>query len=152
MKTTKKYGKKADLALSLWVKLARAFSTFNKLAQDDIRRYGLTQPQFGVIECLGHLGSMSIGQLSKKHLVSGGNMTCVVCHLEKSGLVERVRKSDDRRAVVVQLTEKGVRMFHEIFVEHARYITRIASILSGKEQEELSQLLKKLGLGLRGHA
>ena len=50
------YGKKADLALSMSVKLARAAATFAQCTQEDIRRYGLTLPQFGALESLGHLG------------------------------------------------------------------------------------------------
>lgn len=151
MKCTKQYGKKADMALTLWVKLVRAFSVFSKGAAEDIERYGLTQPQFGALECLGHLGPMTIGQLCKKNLVSGGNMTVVVDNLEKAGLVERVHSKEDRRAIVVQLTDKGKKLFHEIFPKHAKYIAALAAALTEREQEELGRLLKKLGLSLQKH-
>ncbi|MBI1803359.1 MAG: MarR family transcriptional regulator [Ignavibacteriae bacterium] len=148
MKTTKKYGKKVDAALSLWVKLARASATCWKLADENIRSFGLTEPQFGVLECLGHLGPLTLGELSKKQLVSGGNITCVIDNLERDGLVERVASKEDRRAVVAQLTPKGKKRFDDIFVEHAQFITKIASVLTEHEQEELSKLLRKLGLSL----
>jgi MarR family 2-MHQ and catechol resistance regulon transcriptional repressor len=144
-----RYGKKTDLALRTWVKLARAFSTFNKATVDHIRTYGLTQGQFGALECLGHLGSMTIGELCRKQLVSGGNMTVVVDNLEKDALVERVRSRTDRRVVVVQLTTKGQRLFREVFPSHAAFVEKTASVLTDEEQEELSRLLKKLGIGLR---
>ncbi len=148
MKTTKQYGKHADAALGMWVKLARAYATFNRETVKDIRRYGLTQPQFGALECLGHLGAMTIGDLSRKMLVSGGNMTCVVDNLEKEGLVRREHSHEDRRAVIVALTEKGDTLFQEIFPEHAERITQLAAVLSEAEQAELSRLLKKLGQAL----
>ena len=70
MKTTKKYGRKADLALGMWVKLARAANTMSILTIRDIATYGLTESQFGVIEALGHLGPMKVGELcAKKPLV-----------------------------------------------------------------------------------
>lgn len=149
MKTTKIYGKKADLALSLWVKLVRASSTFGKLTDENIQSFGLTEPQFGVLECLGHLGPLTLGELCKKQLVSGGNITCVMDNLEKEGLVERIPSKEDRRAILAQLTSKGKKLFDEIFTKHAKYVAEIASVLTDKEQEELSALLKKLGLGLR---
>ena len=145
MNTTKRYGKKADMALTLWVKLARAFAVFSKAADGDIGRYGLTQPQFGVLECLGHLGPMAIGRLCKKKLVSGGNMTVVVDNLEKQGLVERVHSKEDRRAIVVQLTAKGNKLFQEVFPRHAKHVVSLVSGLTEKEQDDLSRLLKKLG-------
>lgn len=149
MKTTRQYGKKADRALTLWVKLARAFAVFSKASDADIARYGLTAAQFGAVECLGHLGPMTLGQLCRKKLVSGGNMTVVVDNLEKLGLVERVHSSEDRRAIVVQLTRKGRRLFKEIFPQHAKHISSLVSSLTEEEQNQLARLLKKLGLSIQ---
>lgn len=149
MKTTKQYGKKADLALSMWVKLARASSIFGKLTTIDIQSYGLTQPQFSVIESLGHLGPMKMGSFCAKLLTSGGNITVVIDNLEKDGLVERVHSKEDRRAITVQLTSKGQKLFNEIFTKHAQFVTKTASVLSEAEQVQLSGLLKKLGLALQ---
>ena len=149
MKTTKQYGKKADLALSMWVKLARASSIFGKLTSIDIQSYGLTQPQFSVIESLGHLGPMKMGSFCAKLLTSGGNITVVIDNLEKDGLVERVPSKEDRRAITVQLTHKGQKLFNEIFTKHAQFVTKTASVLSENEQVQLSGLLKKLGLALQ---
>lgn len=149
MKTTKQYGKKIDVALSTWVKLTRAFYTVAQLSSDDIRTYGLTQPQFGVLESLGHLGPMCSGSISKKQLVSGGNMTVVVDNLEKEGLVDRVPDPEDRRQIFIRLTKKGEELFKETFLKHAEYMTDIFSVLSEEEQLELAELLKKLGTSLR---
>jgi MarR family 2-MHQ and catechol resistance regulon transcriptional repressor len=149
MKTTKQYGKKIDFALSMWVKLARAHDTFNHLTSANIHAFGLTPAQFGAVECLGHLGTMLIGDLTKKHLVSGGNMTVVVDNLEKAGIVERTVSKEDRRAFYVRLTPKGKRLFNKIFVRHAEYVAKLASVLTESEQAELGRLLKKLGTGLK---
>ena len=148
MKATRQYGEKIDAALGMWVKLARAFSTFNKITVDHIRSFGLTQAQFGALECLGHLGSMTIGELCRKQLVSGGNMTVIVDNLEKDGLAERIRNAEDRRVVVVQLTEAGKQRFQEIFPRHAECVAKTASVLTEGEMTELSRLLKKLGVAL----
>ena len=149
MKTTKRYGKKADLALSMWVKLARASSTFAKLTSVDIQSYGLTQPQFSVIETLGHLGPMKMGVFCSKLLTSGGNVTVVIDNLEEDGLVEREACPGDRRATNVRLTSKGEKLFKDIFQKHAQFVTKIASVLSEEEQVQLSGLLKKLGMALQ---
>ncbi|MBI3189342.1 MAG: MarR family transcriptional regulator [Ignavibacteriales bacterium] len=149
MKSTQKYGKKADRALTMWVKLVRAATTMGKRSRENIESFGLTEPQFGVFETLGHKGPLLLGELSKKRLVSGGNITCVVDNLEKEGLVERVHSKDDRRAILVRLTQKGKKLFEEIFTQHAEHITKLASVLSDAEQEELGRLCRKLGLALQ---
>ncbi len=148
MKTTKKYGKKTDLALSTWVKLARAYSSFDKRSIESIKTFGLTQPQFAVIEVIGHLGPMKVGEICKKMLVTGGNMTLVLDNIEKLGYVERVPSKDDRRAILIQLTSAGQKLFDDVFLKHAENITQIMSVLSASEQETLGNLLKKLGLSL----
>ena len=152
MRTTKRYGRKADVALTMWVKLARATATLGKLTQEHIRTFGLTVPQFGALECLGHLGPMTIGELCRKQLVSGGNMTVVVDNLEKDGLVERTRTNEDRRVVHVRLTAKGKKLFNQIFPQHARYVADLAAVLSRAEQEELGRLARKLGTAARDAA
>jgi MarR family 2-MHQ and catechol resistance regulon transcriptional repressor len=149
MKTTKQYGRKADTALSMWVKLARAYAVFQHRSDDDIRSYGLTTPQFGVLETLGHLGQMLTGELSRKRLVSGGNVTVVVDNLIKQGLVERKVCAEDRRQIYVQLTAKGRRLFEKIFPKHVEFVQSLAGVLSEDEQQELGRLLKKLGLGVQ---
>lgn len=148
MKTTKKYGKKVDLALTTWVKLARAFSSFSKKSTEKIKSFGLTQPQFAVIEALGHLGSLKVGEICDKMLVSGGNMTLVLDNIEKLGYLERIPSKEDRRAIHVQLTSKGRELFEEIFKIHAEHISSLMSVLSPEEQKTLGDLLKKLGLGV----
>lgn len=145
MRTTKQYGRKADAALTMWVKLARAFSVFNRKTEEQIRSFGLTQAQFGALECLGHKGTQTLGELCKKQLVSGGNMTVVIDNLEREGLVERVRSTEDRRAIQVHLTPKGKALFEKVFPVHAAYVAELASVLTEKEQQQLGDLLKKLG-------
>jgi MarR family 2-MHQ and catechol resistance regulon transcriptional repressor len=148
MQTTEHYGRSADIALTTWVKLARAFSVFSHKTDEQIRSFGLTQAQFGVLEILGHKGPLTLGELCGKRLVSGGNMTVVVDHLERDGLVERRRSTEDRRSIRVHLTRKGKALFSEVFPRHAAYVADLASVLSERELLQLGGLLKKLGTGL----
>jgi MarR family 2-MHQ and catechol resistance regulon transcriptional repressor len=148
METTRRYGHKADLALTLWVKLARASAVFARCTGEQIRSFGLTPAQFGVLEILGHKGPMNPGDLCRKSLVSGGNMTVVVDNLERQGLVRRERSRQDRRAITVHLTPRGKRLFASVFPRHAAYVADLASVLTEEEQVRLGALLKKLGTTL----
>ena len=148
MKSTKKYGKKADLALTTWVKLARAYNSFNKKSIENIRKFKLTQPQFAVIEILGHLGPLKVGELCNKMFVTGGNMTLVLDNIEKLGYLERIQCKEDRRAILIQLTPQGKILFDQVFKHHAEHIIKLMSVLSANEQKLLGDLLKKLGLSV----
>ena len=149
---TSRYGPRTDLALATYVKLVRAYQTFYRIEGRHIRQdYGLTQPQFSVVEGLGHLGPMTMGELSSKLLVTCGNMTVVVDNLEKRGLVRRRPSETDRRATVVDLTAAGRAHFERIFPDHAAYMARALSMLDEEEQRTLGSLLRKLGLHLARH-
>ncbi len=139
------------MALGLWTKLARASAAFNRLSAENIRTFGLTEPQFAVLECLGHLGPLSPGALSKKMLVTSSNITCVVDNLVREGLVERARNGKDRRSTLVGLTPKGWSLFEENFARHADFIRKAVSVLTEKEQLTLSDLLRKLGVYLQNN-
>ena len=78
-----------DVALRLWVTLARCYSTYAKAIAAKVQDYGLTTPQFGTLEALYHLGPLSLGELADKLLVTGGNVTYVMDRLEDQGLVYR---------------------------------------------------------------
>ncbi|MDH4071146.1 MAG: MarR family transcriptional regulator [Ignavibacteria bacterium] len=145
MENRRSYGKKADQALSLWVKLARAYETVRHRSVEDIRTYGLTQSQFGVLEALGHLGTLTPGELSKKQLSSCGTITVVLDNLETEGLVLRKRSGSDRRVTYVSLTAKGRKLFDNSFHRHAAFIGGVIGVLTDAEQHDLGRLLRKLG-------
>jgi len=137
-----------DVALGLWVALARCYSTYTKAVAAKVAEYDLTVPQFGALEALYHLGPLSLGDLADKLLVTGGNVTFVMDRLEAQGLVARYRSESDRRVVVARLTEEGRNLVARVFPEHAAYIEWLCRHLQPVEQAELRRLLKQLGKGI----
>ena len=135
-------------ALNAWIKFKRAGITLNSLLINSLRRFGLTESQFAVVESLYHLGSMNLTQISEKLLCTGGNLTTVVDNLEKQDLVKRVLSKTDRRQYKIHLTPKGRSHIKKLFPDHVKAIVREMNVLSPSEQVELSRLCKKLGLEL----
>lgn len=132
-------------ALDTFIKLTRA--TESILAR--LSRKGTIAPlshsQFAVLEALYHLGPLTQGQVSAKLLKSTGNMTLVVDNLEKAGLVQRIRQNEDRRQVIIHLTEAGQALIERIFPAHASAICEEMNALTPEEQATLSALCIKLG-------
>jgi len=114
-----------------------------------VHEYGLTTPQFGVLEALYHLGPLSLGDLAGKLLVTGGNVTYVMDRLEQQGLVYRERSPMDRRIIQAKLTQGGYALMQEVFPGHGAFIEGLSSTLTDAEQEQLRGLLKKLGRGIQ---
>ena len=135
-------------ALNAFITLARASEAVAARLERSLAGKRLTTSQFGVIEALFHLGPLCQGELGGKLLRSGASMTSVVEGLEKRGLVVRQRTEEDKRFVRVALTGKGRRLIQEIFPAHVETVTRLFSLLTEEEQEQLRRLCRKLGIGV----
>jgi MarR family 2-MHQ and catechol resistance regulon transcriptional repressor len=138
-----------DRVLRLWIALARWYATFSKAIAVKVQEYGLTTPQFGVLEALYHLGPLTLGDLADKLLVTGGNVTYVMDRLEDQGLVYHERSPEDRRVIQAKLTDAGRAKIADVFPGHAEYVETMASHLGEDEQWELRALLKTLGIAIQ---
>jgi MarR family 2-MHQ and catechol resistance regulon transcriptional repressor len=139
------WGADREVSLRLWIALARCYATFAREVASRVGEYGLTTPQFGVLEALYHLGSLTLGDLADKLLVTGGNITYVMDRLERRGLVTRERCHEDRRVVWANLSPAGRRLIEDVFPDHVDFIHGLAQPLEEEERAELRRLLKKLG-------
>lgn len=139
-------GTKAEkTALSAFINLSRAADALSRRLLPELSSAGLTESEFGALEALFHLGPLCQADLGRKILRSGGNMTFVIDNLEADGLVCRERGEDDRRYVLVSLTEKGRRLVAKLFPEHAKRVAAALSGLTEAEQEQLRTLCRKAG-------
>ncbi len=69
---------------------------------------GLSEMRLGILFMLRHVGGgVPLGALAGKLHVSPRNVTGLIDHLERDGLVDRVPDPADRRSVLARLTEQG---------------------------------------------
>lgn len=129
----------------LWLLLWKASKSVEAHASRSVAATGLGLSDFGVLEALLHKGPLPVNSLGRKVLLSSGSMTAAVDRLEQAGLVKRGSDPSDRRARIVQLTEKGKKLIHKIFGEHQRDMERVFSRLDHNERKALASLLRKLG-------
>ena len=137
------------LALDTYVKLVRASESVVARVIRPLAAVGLTEGQFGVLEMLLHLGPLSQREIGRKQFRTGGNVTVVVDNLEKRGLVRRQRDHDDRRLVIVHLTDAGRALIEAVFPGHVARIVEALAALSPEQQSVLGQLTRTLGLSQR---
>lgn len=134
-------------ALDLFIKLARASDAFFSRVSEPMQHMGLTPSQFGVLETLWHLGPLTPSQLAEKHLKSRNNLSVVIENLHRDGLVKRERCPRDRRAQYIHLTDLGRQRIERVFPCFVETVLKEVDVLTPTEQDQLSALLKKLGLG-----
>lgn len=133
-------------ALDAYIKLQRAAETVLTHTTAHLATHDLTVSQFGVLEALYHLGTLSQRALATKLLKSTGNISIVLKNMEKRGLIARARHPGDTRTMDVCLTETGRTLVASIFDRHVSGIVAEMSALSVEEQDELARLCRKLGL------
>ncbi len=88
----------------------------------------------------------SVGQLAKWADLSSGAMTNRIDRLEQAGLVQRVPDPNDRRGVLVELTEQGQKAWEDSVSAQAAKESLVADALSASEKKQLNGLLRRLML------
>ncbi len=136
-----------EAAVRAYVKLIRASRAVFARLEPRLAKMCLTATQLGVLEALLHKGAMTQRELGRKVLTSAGNMTDVLDKLEARGLLRRVRSTEDRRSIRVELTDEGGALIEALFPEHASDIAAAMSALRPEELDALGNLLRRLGRG-----
>ena len=149
MGTHYKGSRKTTEALNTYIKLIRSAESLSSKINLELRIYGLTESQFGVMDALFHLGPMKHKEIGKKILKSGGNITMVIDNLEKQDLVKRKRGEKDRRHFIIHLTKSGKKKISEVLPQIVNVIKKHFEILDSEEQKELGRLCKIIGLQVR---
>lgn len=132
--------------LRSWIRLLR----FTRATENHLREflrvnYQTTLPRFDVAAALyRNSDPMRMSELSKQLLVSNGNATNVVDRLERDGLAVRVPSSDDRRSILVALTEEGKSWFEEMAVSHEAEINRLFANTGHDELNLLRDFLHRI--------
>jgi MarR family 2-MHQ and catechol resistance regulon transcriptional repressor len=134
-----------EISLKTFVKLLRASNSVSEDVHKHLKDYGLTVSQFGVLEAIYHLGSMSQSDIAKKILKSEANIVTVIDNLEKRGFIKRVKNEKDRRYINIVLTDKGKTLIEIIFPQHKKIVAERFSCLSEEEILLLGDLCRKLG-------
>ena len=133
-------------ALRLWLRLLTCTQLVEKQVRTQLReRFDTTLPRFDLMAQLERTpDGLKMNELSRRMMVTGGNVTAVTDQLVSEGLVDRVDVAGDRRAYRVCLTAKGRKLFHEIAHQHERWVLDAFSALSEKEVATLHKLLGKV--------
>lgn len=131
-------------ALRLWLRLLSCTVRIENKIRLRLRRdFNTTLPRFDLMAQLERsAGGLRMSELSKRLMVSGGNVTGITDQLEREGLVARTPCPGDRRAFSVKLTESGWQRFREMAARHEVWIIEL---LAGLTRDEKDTMIAELG-------
>src|SRR4051812_22368597 len=133
-------------ALRLWLRMLTCTQIIEKQVRSQLReRFDTTLPRFDLMAQLERAPEgLKMNELSRRMMVTGGNVTGITDQLASEGLVDRVDVEGDRRAYRVRLTARGRKLFHEMARQHEEWIVEAFSGLSTKDTASLHRLLGKV--------
>lgn len=137
-------------ALKLWLRLLACTTQIETDIRRRLReRFGVSLSRFDYLAQLHrHAQGLRMRELSRRLMVTGGNVTALTDELATEGWVERHADPDDRRAWRVALTPEGRRQFERMAAEHETWVVELMSGLDTGSQQALHTLLGQLRLSL----
>ena len=133
-------------SLKLWLRMLSCTVRIENDVRARLRsEFGVTLPRFDLMAQLErHPQGLRMGELSKRMMVTGGNITGITDQLEDEKLVARVPDPNDRRAYSVKLTAAGKRTFARMAAVHEGWIAELLSGVSAQDKDKLIQLLSQM--------
>jgi DNA-binding MarR family transcriptional regulator len=131
--------------LRLWLRLLTCTTLIEGEVRSRLReRFDVTLPRFDLMAQLDKVPEgMTLSDVSKRMMVSNGNVTGLVERLVESGHIDRRTSDADRRVQVIRLTKAGRAEFRKMAAEHEFWIADIFGDLTPKDVRELMRLLAK---------
>ncbi|WP_085316967.1 MarR family winged helix-turn-helix transcriptional regulator [Derxia lacustris] len=124
--------------------LTRCFQAFERLSNANVRKFGLTGPQFDILATLGNTDGMTFRELGERTLITKGTLTGVVDRLEARGLVGRCAHESDGRSTRVRLTACGQALFEQVFPQQLAHCSSAFDAHGCEELAELNERLARL--------
>lgn len=143
-------GRGEQASLRTWLRLLACSNLVEREVRGRLRdRFDTTLPRFDVLAQLDAASRepdphLTMSELSRRLMVTNGNLTALIERLVQEGLVSRDPSPDDRRTQIVRLTASGKRAFDAMTPEHQRWIDDLFNGLSTIERRDLFELLGKL--------
>ena len=132
--------------LRLWLRMLACTNLIENHVRARLRSdFDITLPRFDLMSQLERSPQgLKMGELSKRMMVTGGNVTGITDQLVREGLVVREDSPKDRRAYIVKLTAEGRKSFRRMAEAHEGWMVALFSGMEERQRDELYDLLASL--------
>jgi DNA-binding MarR family transcriptional regulator len=133
-------------ALRVWLRLLTCTNIVEARLRTALRNgFESTLPRFDLMAQLDrNPEGLKMRELSRRLMVTGGNVTGLTDKLVEEGLVERRDDPRDRRAYTVHLTPAGKKLFRKMANSHEQWIIDLFAGLDHADKMQLLELLNRL--------
>lgn len=140
-------------SLRLWLRLFTCTLMIERRVRSRLRTdFATTLPRFDLMAQLERAPEgLKMSELSRRMMVTSGNVTGITDQLVAEGMVERRPIEGDRRAFAVRLTPAGRHAFDAMAKAHERWIEDMMVAMPRAERARLHALLGVLKSALRAN-
>ncbi|UGQ47621.1 MarR family winged helix-turn-helix transcriptional regulator [Massilia endophytica] len=133
-------------SLKLWLRMLSCTVKIENEIRGRLRaQFGITLPRFDLMAQLERFpDGLRMGELSRRMMVTGGNVTGITDQLEQEKLVQRVPDPKDGRAYSVKLTPAGRRAFAEMAQVHEGWVAELLEDMPVEDKGQLIELLSRM--------
>jgi DNA-binding MarR family transcriptional regulator len=134
------------LSVRVWLRLLACTNLVEARVASRLRDdFDTTLPRFDFLSQLErNPAGLRMTEISKRMMVTGGNVTRIADQLLDEGLITRSVAPGDRRASIVKLSGAGRRAFADMARRHESWIVDMFAGLDDQERARLYALLAKL--------
>lgn len=135
----------------VWGRITRINDIFLSRLSKLLGQHGLNYTE------LQTLGALIVGgppyeakpnAISRHNLLTSGGMTNVLTRMEKKGLIERRKDEQDRRGVIVSVTEQGLAAFEAVIVRENEIEHQLLQKIEPSDREAVSGILRQILLSI----
>ncbi len=140
-----------NISMQIMMRLRQIIQEMSRHSKQLQEKYNITLPQLICLKEVADHGPIAIGALTQIVFINNSTVTGIIDRLEKRKLVQRVRISQDRRQVHVEITQAGVKFLEDAPTPiHHRFIEKLEKM----EAKDVSMLLWGLELlvDMLGHS
>ena len=134
---------KANINNKIEEKIRNISKYLNEYTKDRLKCYNLTLGRFHVLRVIIESQPVSMGEIHEELHMANSTVTVIVDYLYEADLVKRRRDSNDRRVVLLELTEKGRKIMESLLKKRQDFMKKALTDMQDSS-EELALLLEKL--------
>lgn len=127
--------------------LTTAQHTVSQNLSNRLGEYDITPSQYAVLRCLWDLNKANPKEIAEALGIETSTISGVLDRMQKKGLIVRTISEEDRRFILVEITEKGKALEKPIIKIVDDVNEEVLQFLSPEEREKLKNNLRRIALG-----
>ncbi|MBN1932977.1 MAG: MarR family transcriptional regulator [Desulfobacterales bacterium] len=132
---------------SVMIALRKIIQAIDMNSKKLVKRVGLTGPQLVILQEIFNLGEVAVGEIADAVSLSQATVTGILERMEKRGLLIRERSNQDKRRIMVRITESGKQVLRDAppLMQEA-FVERFSSLQEWEQTMILSALQRLVSI------